>query len=299
MPETSIKNISKLESWILASRPRTLPAAVVPVMVGSALAIHENNFNLPAALIALVCSLLIQIGTNFANDLYDFLSGADTKERKGPVRALAAGLISENEMKIGVIITFGLAFFLGLYLVSIGGMLILVIGILSIIAGLAYTTGPYPLAYNGLGDIFVFIFFGIVGTMGTFYIHTLQINILSFLASIPVGALITNILIVNNYRDTEEDRAAGKRTLAVILGKEFTRVQYIIFIILSYLSVLLIYLFYIPKLWVFLPLVTIPVAIKLIMMIFSLQGSQLNKLLELSAKFSALYGLLFSLGILI
>ncbi|MFZ2322751.1 MAG: 1,4-dihydroxy-2-naphthoate polyprenyltransferase [Ignavibacteriaceae bacterium] len=291
------KNISKLQSWILAIRPHTLPAAVVPVIVGSALAIYYGIFYPSFSIIALICSLLIQIGTNFTNDLYDHIKGADTKERKGPTRVLASGLISVNEMKWGIFLVFFTAFLLGMYLVYSVGIVIFWIGIFSIIAGLAYTAGPFPLAYNGLGDLFVFIFFGIVGTMGTFYLHIQQFTFLAFLISLPVGALITNILIVNNYRDIEEDKAAGKKTLAVLLGKEFSRFEYVFFILLSFLVPFLLHFKYGFSFWVFLPYITMPLAIMLVKMIYALKGPQLNKTLEMSAKFSALFGFLLSIGI--
>lgn len=293
------RNISKLQSWILASRPRTLPAAVVPVIVGSALAIYQGIFFPAYLLIALLCSVLIQIGTNFTNDLYDHLKGSDTKERKGPLRVLSSGLISVNEMKWGIFIVFFAAFILGLYLVYTVGIIILWIGILSILAGLAYTAGPFPLAYNGLGDLFVFIFFGIVGTVGTYYLHVQQFTFLAFLISLPVGALITNILIVNNYRDIEEDKTAGKKTLAVILGKEFSRFEYVFFILLSFFVPFLLHFEYGFDLWIFLPYLTLPIAISLVKMLYALTGTQLNKTLELSAKFSALYGILLSIGIIL
>ena len=290
---------SKINSWILASRPKTLLAAVVPVMVGSALAISQGKFFLLYSLIALICSTLIQIGTNFTNDLYDFLKGSDTVKRKGPRRVLASGLISVKEMKLAIIIVFGLTFLLGLYLVYSVGILILWVGIFSIFAGIIYTAGPYPLAYNGLGDLFVFIFFGIVGTMGTYYLHTQEISSLAFLVSLPVGSLITNILIVNNYRDIEEDRNSNKKTLAVILGKEITRWQYIFLIIISYLTSFGLFFIFNFSPWIFLPIVTIPISIILIKMLFTLKGEELNKTLELSAKFAGLYGLLLSVGLII
>lgn len=292
-------NKSKINNWILASRPRTLPAAVVPVMVGSALAIYQGIFFPVYSIIALLCSVLIQIGTNFTNDLYDHLKGSDTKERKGPLRVLASGLISVKEMEWGIFLVFFTAFLLGLYLVYSVGLVILWIGIFSIIAGLAYTAGPFPLAYNGLGDLFVFIFFGIVGTVGTYYLHAQQFSSLAFLISIPVGALITNILIVNNYRDIEEDKIAGKNTLAVLLGKEFSRYEYIFFILVSFFIPFLLHFKYDFNIWIFLPYITLPVAITLVKMIFIFTGPQLNKTLELSAKFSALYGLLLSIGIIL
>lgn len=290
---------TKLQNWILASRPRTLPAALVPVMVGSALAVYQGIFFPTYSIIALLCSALIQIGTNFTNDLYDHLKGSDTKERKGPLRVLASGLISVREMKWGIFLVFFFAFLLGLYLVYSVGLIILWIGIFSILAGLAYTAGPFPLAYNGLGDLFVFIFFGIVGTVGTYYLHAQQFTFLAFLISLPVGALITNILIVNNYRDIEEDKTAGKITLAVVLGKEFSRYEYIFFILVSFFVPFLLHFKYDFSFWIFLPYLTLPLAITLVKMIYSLNGTQLNKTLELSAKFSAFFGILFSFGILL
>ncbi len=290
---------TKFQSWILASRPRTLPAALVPVMVGSALAIYQGIFFPAYSIIALLCSILIQIGTNFTNDLYDHLKGSDTKERKGPLRVLASGLISVKEMQWGIFLVFFTAFLLGLYLVYSVGLVILWIGILSIIAGLAYTAGPFPLAYNGLGDLFVFIFFGIVGTVGTYYLHAQQFTTLAFLISLPVGALITNILIVNNYRDIEEDKTAGKNTLAVLLGREFSRYEYVFFILISFFIPFLLHFKYDFNIWIFLPYITLPIAITLVKMIYALTGTQLNKTLELSAKFSAIYGLLLSIGIVL
>jgi 1,4-dihydroxy-2-naphthoate polyprenyltransferase len=290
---------NKFNSWLLASRPKTLLAAVVPVMVGSALAVSMNKFFLPYSIIALLCSVLIQVGTNFTNDLYDYLKGSDTVKRKGPRRVLASGLISVKEMKLAIILVFGLTFLLGLYLVYSVGILILWVGIFSIFAGIIYTAGPYPLAYNGLGDIFVFIFFGIIGTMGTFYLHTQEISILSFVVSIPVGALITNILVVNNYRDIDEDREANKKTLAVVTGRIFTRWQFILLITLSYLTTILLYINFNYSLWVLLPLFTIPIAGILIRMFYTLNGEELNKTLELSAKFAGMFGLLLSIGLIV
>ena len=289
----------KIESWILASRPKTLLAAVVPVMVGSALAVSQNQFIFVYSQVALLCSILIQVGTNFTNDLYDHKKGADTKNRKGPERALSSGLITSLQMKIAIVLAFGLAFLLGMFLVYSIGIVILVIGILSIMAGLAYTAGPYPLAYNGLGDVFVFVFFGIIGTTGTYYLHLREFTLLSLLISLPVGVLITNILVINNYRDVEEDREANKNTLVVKLGKRFARTQVISSIILSYLILFVLYMQYDFNYWIFLPLSTLPVAYIQIKMLYNLDGVQLNKTLELSAKYAALFGLLFSFGIIL
>jgi len=291
--------MSKLNSWFLASRPKTLLAAVVPVMVGSSLAISMNKFFLPYSIVALLCSTLIQVGTNFTNDLYDYLKGSDTIKRKGPRRVLASGLISVKEMRLAIILVFGLTFILGLYLVYSTGLLILWVGIISIFAGIIYTAGPFPLAYNGLGDVFVFIFFGIIGTMGTFYLHTQEISLLSFVVSIPVGALITNILVVNNFRDIEEDLEANKITLAVLMGRIFTRWQFILLVILSYLTIFFLHFHFSYSLWILLPLSTLPLSFILIKMFYTLNGEELNKTLELSAKFAGLFGLLLSIGLIL
>ncbi len=299
MSETYADNISKFHVWILASRPKTLPAAVTPVIVGSAIAGFENEFKLIPAFLALVISLLIQIGTNFVNDLYDFLKGTDSPDRVGPQRVLASGLITETEMRRAIIFTFGLAFLLGLYLVYLGGWIVLLIGVSSILAGVAYTAGPYPLAYNGLGDIFVFIFFGFVATVGTFYVQAYSFSILALLASVPVGLLITNILVVNNYRDVEDDKKSNKKTLAVLFGKSFVRIQYLSSIIISYLVLFIVFYFFKRSVWVFLPLISLPLAVKLIKMIYSLKGSALNKTLALTGIFSSVYGLLFAIGLLL
>jgi len=297
--ESTVHTISKLEAWMLASRPKTLLAAFVPVVVGSSLAIYNGKFQTLSALIALICAVFIQIGTNLVNDLYDFLAGGDKKNRVGPQRAVASGLISVLEMRIGIIISFGLSFIFGLYLVYVGGLFILLIGVLSILAGIAYTAGPFPLAYNGLGDVAVLIFFGFVGTVGTYYVQAFEINGLVFWSSVPVGALITNILVVNNYRDREEDRLNGKNTLAVIFGERFTRIQYLIFTIISYAILIVVFFTFKKSFFVFLPFLSLPLSIKLVKMIYAFKGKELNKTLELTAKLSAIYGLLFAVGILL
>lgn len=299
MLSSQTNTITKLDAWILASRPRTLAAAIVPVIIGTSIAIHDGKFNTLSALLAMICALLIQVGTNFVNDLFDFLNGADKEDRLGPQRAVASGIISTKEMRLGIYLTFGLCFLLGLYLVYTAGMFILFIGVISILAGIAYTAGPFPLAYNGLGDIAVFIFFGFVGTVGTYYVQAHEITAMSFWSSVPVGALITNILVVNNYRDREEDRSNGKNTLVVIFGEQFGRFQYLFFMVISYSILLVVYFTFKNSLVVFLPLLSLPLAIRLIKMIYTLRGSELNKTLELTAKLSALYGLLFAAGILL
>lgn len=297
--ENSNKNIDKLKNWLLASRPKTLPAAVAPVLIGTSVAYYDNKHNFIAAFIALICSLLIQIGTNFVNDLYDHLKGSDGDERVGPARALATGIISITEMKLAIYITFGVTFLLGLFLVNLAGWPILIVGVLSIASGYAYTAGPYPLAYNGLGDIFVFLFFGVVAVVGTYYVQALQLTELIFIASIPAGALITNILVVNNFRDIDEDRGNNKNTLAVMFGNQFSRVQYLLQLLIAYVVPVFIFVKYETSWAILLPLITLPLGIKLFKMLIYLSGEKLNKTLEFTAKLSVIFSILFSIGFLL
>jgi len=213
-------------TWVEAARPRTLPAAVAPVLVASALALRDDLFDAPAALACLVFALLIQIGTNFANDYYDFVKGADTAERVGPRRAVAAGLVPPAAMRRAMAGVFAAAFLVGLTLLGCGGWPLLVIGVASVLCGIAYTGGPYPLGYNGLGDVFVFVFFGLVAVGATYFVQTRLVTGEVLLIGCGIGALATNILVVNNYRDVETDAKAGKRTLAVRFGRRFARVQF-------------------------------------------------------------------------
>lgn len=269
----------------------------MPVMIGSALAYRDGFFDPLIAFIALLCTFLLQIGSNYANDLFDFLSGADARDRKGPMRVVASGLVTPGRMKGALVIVFGIALILGLYLIHIGGWPILAIGVASIIVAIGYTGGPYPLGYYGWGDVMVFLFFGLIGTMGTYYVHSLQISLTSFFVALPVGALITNILIVNNYRDLETDKKAGKRTTAVIFGKKFARTEFTVFLFLSYGVPLVVWLFFDLSAWIMLPFVSFPLALRVLAMINTLQGRELNLALEQSAKLVALYGILFAIGI--
>ncbi len=292
-------NPSKLQIWILAARPKTLFAAFVPVIVGASLALGENEFNLLVSFLALICSLLIQIGANFSNDLQDFLKGSDTENRIGPTRALSASWVSVKQMERAIILVNLITFLIGLYLIYVGGIIILFIGVFCIIAELAYTSGPYPLGYHGLGDLFTFICFGIAGTVGTYILNTHHYSNVALIASIPVGALITNILVVNNFRDYEEDKNSGKNTLAVKLGKTFSIYEYIFLLIASFLIPLIMYINYDFSEWVFLPYLSLPIAYKITLMLLKLQGKELNKALALTSQFSAIFGVLFSLGFIL
>lgn len=212
--------------WVSAARPRTLPAAVAPVIVGSALAAHVGRFHLPAAALCLGFALLVQIGTNFANDYYDFIKGADTPARIGPRRAVGSGLVAPVAMHRAMLATFALAFVVGLGLLPYGGPWLLAIGLACIACGIAYTAGPLPLAYVGLGDLFVFAFFGLVAVGATYFVQAGILTADAFLAGAAVGLLAANILLVNNYRDVETDAAAGKRTLPVRWGRAYARAQF-------------------------------------------------------------------------
>ncbi len=223
--------------WLMAARPATLPASITPVLVGTAAGVHDGAFALPPFLSALIAAVLIQVGANLANDLFDFEKGADTSQRLGPPRVTQSGLASPRQVRVAMLLTFGAAMLFGVYLITIGGWPILAIGVLCIAAGVAYTVGPWPLGYHGLGDLFVFIFFGLVAVTGSTYLQTGAFSATSFAAALPVGCTVTAILVVNNLRDIETDRRANKRTLAVRFGAPLTRAQYALLLLFPYLLV--------------------------------------------------------------
>ena len=292
-------NPGNIRAWVLAGRPKTLPAAVMPVVIGTALALHDSMFRAGPAVAALICALLIQIGTNYANDLMDFKAGKDTPDRTGPTRAAASGWLTESQMMWGTVIVFVLTIPLGLYLIAAAGWPVLVIGLASIAAGVAYTGGPYPLAYHGLGDVFVFLFFGLVATVGTYYVQAEQITGLSLLVALPAGGLVTNILVINNYRDIPTDRQTGKHTLAVMLGESGTRIEFIILALVSYAIPLILLLTHQFSLPILLPWLSAPVAVGIIRQLYTgMRGQALNKTLAQTARLSLIFGLLFSAGLL-
>lgn len=291
---------SKFIIWLRAARPQTLAASLVPIMIGASLAWNYDQFRIDSTVVALICALLIQIGTNFANDYYDFVKGADTDERIGFERATALGLVSPKAMLTATIVTMALAFIIGLYLVWVGGWIILLIGILSLLFGVLYTGGPYPLGYNGLGDIFVFIFFGIIAVMGTYYVNALEWSEQSLLASLPVGALCVNILVVNNLRDIHQDKLSGKKTLGVLFGEDILKIEYLVLLFIAYLVPIIFYHFYDYSIWIILPYLSLPLGWQLIKKIwYHGDKRELNKTLERTAQFMILFGLLFSIGIVL
>lgn len=289
------KSITPTRAWVMALRLQTLPAGAVPVLVGTAAAAGDGHFRPLVFLAALVASLLIQVGTNLSNDLFDFKKGADTEERLGPTRVTQAGLLTPQAVTVGTVVTFGLAFLIGLYLVYVGGWPILLIGLASITAGILYTGGPWPIGYHGLGDLFVFIFFGLVAVMGTYYLHTGQVMLHAFLASLPVGLLATALLVVNNLRDIETDRKAGKRTLAVRMGASATRVQYLLCVAVPFVIPFVLWWNRSLAALFWLPLLSLPLAFTLLRSVFAgTQGRALNVVLKKTGILQLLYGLLFA-----
>ncbi len=289
---------SRAGIWLGAARPRTLPAAVAPVLVGSALAWHEASFNAAAAGLCLAFALLVQIGTNFANDYYDFLRGADTAARVGPRRAVAAGLISPATMRGAMIAVFVAAFAVGLGLLAWGGPWLLVIGVASILCGIAYTGGPWPLAYLGLGDVFVFLFFGLVAVGGTYFVQAHRLTLDAILAGVSIGLLAANILVVNNYRDVETDAVANKRTLVVRLGRRAARWQFGLSLVGALLMPVV--FFFRGYGWpALLPLALAPLAwVHARRLRESKTPSELIALLGATGKLLALYALLFAAGLI-
>jgi 1,4-dihydroxy-2-naphthoate octaprenyltransferase len=284
--------------WLAATRPRTLPAAIAPVLVGSAFAWSDHTLVWPAALACLGFALLIQIGTNFANDYYDFVKGADTAERIGPRRAVASGLVTPLAMKAAMASAFVAAFLVGLSLLSYGGWPLLVIGVASIVCGVAYTGGPYPLGYNGLGDLFVFLFFGLVAVCATYFVQAGAVTREVFLGSVAIGLLAANILVVNNYRDVETDAKAGKRTLVVRFGRRAARVQFGVSLFVAFTMPVHLMMRGDYRPVILLPLAIAPLAMRHLRRLETSQTpGELIALLGDTGKLLALYAVLFSAGV--
>jgi 1,4-dihydroxy-2-naphthoate octaprenyltransferase len=306
-------DVSRTKAWLMAARPQTMPAAAAPVIVGTGLAVRDGVFAPLPALVAFVGAALIQIGTNFANDYYDAVKGADTEDREGFTRVTQSGIISPAEVKRAMAVTFGLAVLTGTYLVYVGGLPILVIGLLSVASGVAYTGGPYPLGYHGLGDLFVFVFFGVVAVTGTYYVQAAQVladplatsvpagtlTATGLLASLPVAGISTAILVVNNVRDMETDAEAGKTTLAVVLGYRWSRVQFVALLALAYAVPVWFWLTdFGPS--VLLPLLTLPYAALVTRTVCTERsGGALNPALERTGKLLAGFSALFALGLVV
>jgi len=288
----------RLHAWWVAIRPATLPAAVGPVLVGLGVAVGMGVFATLPALGCLVVALMLQIASNVGNDLADFRSGVDTHERLGPPRAAALGLLSEREMLAGLAVIVGLAGLVGLYLAWVGGLIIVILGLAAIASAFLYTSGPWPYGYHGLGEVFVFIFFGLVAVAGTTYLQTLSWEPLAFAAAVPVGALITAVLVVNNLRDLDTDRASGKRTLAVMLGAQSARLEYDALLALAYLVPLALTVAEAGSVALLLPLLSLPMAVPLATIVHAGgDPRRLNAVLKRTARTSLVFSLLLAIGL--
>ena len=311
---TADAEVSRTEAWLMAARPQTLPAGAAPVVVGTGLALHAGVFAPVAAIAALLGALLLQVGTNFANDYYDAVKGTDSADREGFTRVTAGGLIEPARVKQAMAATYALAVVVGLYLVYVGGLPILVVGLSSIVAGIAYTGGPYPYGYRGLGDLFVFLYFGVIAVVGTYYVQaaaalqTVQplamgipdgtVTAAALVASLPAAGLSTAILIANNIRDREEDADAVERTLAVMFGYRFSRIEWLAMVGMAYVVPVLFALdpaFGLPALA---PLLTLPLAVKVGGTIVErTDGAALNPALERTGQLLAAHSALFAAGL--
>jgi 1,4-dihydroxy-2-naphthoate polyprenyltransferase len=288
-----------LKSWLMAARPRTLPAAAAPVFVAIALAWRDGIFYWPAALACLLISLLMQIGANFANDLFDHERGSDTPDRLGPTRVTASGIISPMQMRLGTAAIFALAALLGLYLTWLRGWPVLALGAAIILAALTYTGGPFPYGYYALGDVFVFLSFGVAAVCGTYYVQFGTLTPTVFWVSVPMGLLIINILVVNNTRDIPTDTAARKRTLAVLLGREAMLTEYLICLIGAYLVPLGLWTFGLTSVGGLLAWISLPQAVLIYREFSHAEGRALNKTLGGTAQLALIFAVLFALGIVI
>lgn len=284
----------------MAARPRTLPAAVAPVLVGTALAWSEGSLDWLAFAAALLGALFIQVGTNLSNDYSDARRGADTEERLGPVRVTAGGLVPPRQVLIATYASFGLAVLFGVYLIAVAGPVLLLIGAASILAGVLYTGGPRPYGYEGFGELFVFTFFGLVAVTGSYYVQRLSLEWEAFALAVPVGLLASAILVVNNVRDLDTDRQAGKRTLAVRLGRERTRRLFAAMVALAYVTALVPWLFGSLGPWVLLILLTLPIAVPLVRTVSThSDGPTLNEALARTGLLEFAFCVLLSAGVLI
>ena len=288
---------SALRLWIIAARPRTLPAAVAPVLVGTALAGTEGVFRPLAFVCALIGSVFIQIGTNLSNDYSDARRGADTEDRLGPVRVTAGGLMPPRQVLVGTYVAFGIAVGAGAYLIAIAGWQLLVVGAASILAGVLYTGGPRPYGYEGLGELFVFLFFGVVAVVGSYYVQTEDLHWTAFALSVPVGLLVSAILVVNNVRDIETDRRAGKRTLAVRLGRERARRLFAGMVALAFVVPVAVWLAGGLSAWLLLTFAAFPLVPPLVRTVATRSdGPSLNRALADTGRLVAVFSLLLAAG---
>ena len=287
-----------LRAWILAIRPPTLTAAIVPVLLGTGVAFRDGHREWLAALAALVGALALQVAANFANDLSDFRKGADNESRLGPPRATQLGLLTQRQVTQAILAGFGVATLAGLYLVYIAGWPIIAIGLASMLAAVTYTGGPWPFGYRGLGEVFVFIFFGVVAVTGTYYVQAGEVLWHVVAASVPVALTVTAILVVNNVRDIDTDRLAGKCTLAVYLGRRLARTEFVVVVAGAYLAAAALWLVGGYSGWVLLSWLSVPAAVAPMgVVLAATDGPALNRALRSTARLHMLFGVLLAVGV--
>lgn len=297
-PATSVQSsIPVFKIWLMACRPKTLPAAISPVILGTALAIGDGGYHIPSAILALIGAMAIQIGTNLANDYYDFQKGTDTSERIGPVRVTQAGLLKPQTVRLGFMFAFGVAAIIAALLTLRGGWPLMLIGAVSIICGILYTAGPRPLGYMGLGELFVFIFFGPIAVTATYFIQVREIYPAVILSGFAPGFLASAILIVNNLRDIPTDKKANKKTLAVRWGAHFAQNAYFLFIAMAALMPMVVYRVVNDHIEIFLSSLILLFALPSIRTVFTKEdGPSLNHALAQTSLLTFLYCLLYSFG---
>jgi 1,4-dihydroxy-2-naphthoate octaprenyltransferase len=289
-----------LRLWLLASRPRTLPAAIAPVLVGTALAATEDELRVLPFLAALIGSVFIQVGTNLSNDYSDARRGADTEDRLGPVRVTAGGLMPPQRVLTGTYVAFGIAVTAGLYLAAVAGWELLVVGAASILAGVLYTGGPRPYGYEGLGELFVFVFFGLVAVAGSYYVQAEELRWEAFALGVPVGLLAAAILVVNNVRDVDTDRRAGKRTIAVRIGRERSRRMFTDMVIVAFAVPAVTWALGGLSAWLLLTLAAVPLVPPLVRTVSTrADGPALNDALAATGRLLAVFSLLLAAGVLL
>jgi 1,4-dihydroxy-2-naphthoate polyprenyltransferase len=295
-----VTSSSGIRIWLMAARPRTLPAAVAPVLVGTALAGYTHVFHPLRFLAALIGAIFIQVGTNLSNDYSDARRGADTEERLGPVRVTAGGLVPPRQVLVATYASFGVAVLAGIYLVVVAGWQLLLVGAASILAGVLYTGGPRPYGYEGLGELFVFLFFGIVAVAGSFFVQVKHLNWEAFALAVPVGLLAAAILVVNNFRDIDTDRRAGKRTLAVRLGRPRTRALFAAIVYGAFVLTPVTWVFGPLTAWVLLPWLTLPLAGPIVRIVRNrTDGASLNQALAQTGMLQLAFCVLLSAGLLL
>lgn len=293
------KAVTKFQAWVLASRPKTLPAAASPVIIASAIAFYEKTFHPWVALTALFGALLLQIGANLANDVFDYKKGVDDSHRLGPLRVTQAGLLTPREVLTGMGLVFFLAAVCGLYMLIMSGWWILLIGVLAILAAIGYTGGPFPYGYRGFGELFVLLFFGFAAVCGTYYAQASRVSPLAIFSSIPVGLLIVSILIVNNLRDIEGDKTSGKLTLAVRYGATWAKQEFIAVIAFAYLVVFLLGISAVAPAWILISWLSLPMIFGLTHSILHDRGRALNQTLAATGQLTLFFAILYALGLVL